>query len=87
MHAVLGIMFGIGLVALLGAVHLATQDQATVTGGLNAAWGRSHSSGSDGESYSSDHASLIPKRKRNYNPFYDPRSRRAAKVRRAMLER
>jgi len=84
MGAVFGILFGLGLVALLGAVQLMTQSPASVAAG-QAAWGRTHKSAVAGGKHTSTRVSLFPKRKRPYNPHYDPRSRRAQQRRRAVL--
>lgn len=86
MQAVLGILFGLGLVALLGAVQLATQGSASMAAGQRAAWGRTHKSASAAASrHTSSRTSFFPKRKRAYNPHHDPRTRRAEQRRRAMF--
>ncbi len=83
--AVFGILFGLGLVVLLGAVQMMTQDPASIAGGQAAAWGRTHKSVVGSGRHAPSRVSLFPKRKRAYNPHYDPRSRRAQQRRRAVL--
>ena len=77
MGAVLGILFGLGLVALLGAAQMMTQSPGSIAAGQTAAWGRTHKSIVTSGRHDTSGASLFPKRKRAYNPHYDPRSRRA----------
>ncbi len=84
MQAVLGVLFGIGLVALLGALQLVTQVPASATTGHTVAWGRSHTMVT-GQSHTTHRVSLFPEHKRPYNPKYDPRSKRAQKRRRHMF--
>ena len=84
-EAVIGLLFALGLVALLGAFQMVTQDPASIAGRQTAVWGRSHKSAVAGARHTSSRASLFPKRKRAYNPRYDPRSRRAAQRHRAMF--
>jgi hypothetical protein len=85
-RALVGVLFGLGLVALLGAVHLATELRPEVAGGQVASWGRVHDGGSDDETGASERVSLFSRSKRApYNPHYDPRSRRAAKVRQELF--
>ena len=87
MQAILGLLFGVGLVALLAAVQLATQGPASATTGHMISWGQSHKSAVATAHHTAKRESFFPKRKRPYNPRYDPRSRRAEKRRRAMFWR
>jgi hypothetical protein len=81
-----GVILGLGVVALLGAVQLLSEDLPDVAGGQAAAWGRLHTGSFGGDGTGATRGgSLFPERKRSYNPLYDPRSRRAEKVRREMF--
>jgi hypothetical protein len=83
---VMGVMFGLGLVATLAAFHMASQDRPALVGGQTAAWGRTHAGGTS--EVASETASLIFQApQRPYNPLHDPRQPSAERWRRAYFWR